>query len=78
MKTMLSIALNLEAADCPKWKGCTELILLKCKALLDSQEEEKLISIMFTLMDALDPNYNHCTTAQFKQNELTQLLEFGV
>jgi len=55
LKTMLSISLNLELVDIPKWKGCTELVLDKCKLLIEHNEEERLISIVFSLMDSLDP-----------------------
>jgi len=55
VKTMLSISLNLELVDILKWKGCTELILNKCKLLIEHNEEDRLISIVFSLMDSLDP-----------------------
>lgn len=60
---MLSITQCLsEKADCDLWKGCTEIVLEKCQFLLNQGEEDKLTSVMFSLMDSVDPNFTVSTS----------------
>lgn len=67
-----------EKDECAQWKGVTKLILDKCRLLLDQQEEDRVTNIMFSMMDALDPNFTCHTLRLFKPADLELLMQFGV
>lgn len=78
IKIILSITQCLnEKEDIAKYKGVTEIILEKCKYLLDNSEEDKVTNIMFNLFDSIDPNFTCNTVSLYKKNELNLLLQFG-
>lgn len=67
-----------EKQDFDMWKGCLDLILLKCKFFLDNHEEDRVNSILFSLMDNLDPNFTPSTTRLYKKNELDSIISFAI
>jgi len=58
MKSIMSIASCIDDdEDFAKFNGTPMLLLTKLKYLLEQGEEDKLTSVIFNLLDNLDPNY---------------------
>lgn len=41
-----------------KWRSCINLILLKIKYIIDNNEEDQLIKVLYGVMDSIDPDHN--------------------
>jgi len=61
-----------------KWRLTINSILYKIKVIIDNNEEEQLIKVLYGVMDSIDPDHNINSTKIYKNNEIKDILELGI